>query len=74
MLKFCQYMIVYSLVNVLEQPITMAVRATGNIKKYQVVVGLITLTFIPLCIFIFMFGGTGIYFNTINVLDSFLLH
>ena len=57
MLKFCQYMIVYSLVNVLEQPITMAVRATGNIKKYQVVVGLITLTFIPLCIFIFMLGA-----------------
>lgn len=56
MIKFCQYTIVYMLVNVLEQPITMAVRATGNIKKYQIVVGSITLSFIPFCILIFLFG------------------
>lgn len=57
MVKFCQYTIVYSLVNILEQPITMAVRATGNIKKYQVMVGLLTLSFIPLCVFIFIMGA-----------------
>lgn len=57
MVKFCQYTIVYSLVNVLEQPITMAVRATGNIKKYQINVGVITLSFLPLCIFLFLLGA-----------------
>ena len=57
MVKFCQYTIVYSLVNVLEQPLTMAVRATGNIKKYQIVVGVITLSFIPLCILLFVLGA-----------------
>ncbi len=57
MVKFCQCTIIYALVNVLEQPITMAVRATGNIKKYQIVVGSITLTFIPLCILLFILGA-----------------
>ena len=55
-IRFCQCTIVYSLVNILEQPITMAVRATGDIKKYQVYVGSLTLTFIPLCIILFCFG------------------
>ena len=57
MVKFSQYTVIYALVNILEQPITMAVRATGNLKKYQIVVGVITLTFIPLCIVIFMMGA-----------------
>lgn len=57
MVRFCQYTIIYSLVNVLEQPLTMAVRATGNIKKYQVNVGVITLSFLPLCIVLFLFGA-----------------
>lgn len=57
MVKFCQYTIIYSLVNVLEQPITMAVRATGDIKKYQIYVGTITLSFIPLCIILFLLGA-----------------
>ncbi len=57
MVKFCQYTIIYSLVNVLEQPITMAVRATGDIKKYQVYVGSLTLSFIPLCIILFLLGA-----------------
>ncbi len=57
MIRFCQYTIIYSLVNILEQPITMAVRATGEIKKYQVYVGMITLTFIPLCVLLFLLGA-----------------
>ena len=57
MIRFCQCTIIYSLVNILEQPITMAVRATGDIKKYQILVGLITLSFIPLCIVLFIIGA-----------------
>ena len=61
MIRFCQCTIIYSLVNILEQPITMAVRATGDIKKYQIYVGSITLTFIPLCIVLFMLGAPAYY-------------
>lgn len=57
MIRFCQFSLIYSLVNVLEQPITMAVRATGNIKKYQVYVGSLTLSFVPLCILLFILGA-----------------
>lgn len=61
MTKFCQLAIVFSLVNVLEQPITMAVRATGDIKKYQIRVGLITLSFLPLCVMLFLLGVPSYY-------------
>lgn len=61
MLKFSQFTIIYSLVNVLEQPLTMSVRATGNIKKYQIYVGSFTLLFIPLCIIMFYLGIPSYY-------------
>ena len=61
MIRFCQCTIIYSLVNILEQPITMAVRATGNIKKYQIFVGSVTLSFIPLCVIIFWLGAPAYY-------------
>ena len=57
MIRFCQYTIIYTLVNILEQPITMAVRATGNIKGYQITVGSLTLSFIPFCILLFILGA-----------------
>ena len=57
MVLFCQYTMIYSLVNILEQPITMAVRATGDIKKYQIKVGIITLSFLPTCILLFLMGA-----------------
>lgn len=61
MTKFCQLAIVFSLVNVLEQPITMAIRATGDIKKYQIRVGLLTLSFLPLCVILFWLGVPSYY-------------
>ena len=61
MIQFCKYTILYMLINVLEQPITMAIRATGNIKKYQLIVGIITLTYIPICIIIFYLGAASYY-------------
>ena len=61
MIVFSQCTIIYMLVNVLEQPITMAVRATGNIKKYQIVVGSITLSFIPFCVLLFIIGAPAYY-------------
>ena len=48
MVLFSQLILVYSLVNVLEQPISMIIRATGDIKWYQICVGCITLMSVPL--------------------------
>lgn len=61
MISFSQWVLVFSLVNVLENPITQAVRATGNIKKYQVIIGIQTLLFIPLCYGCFKYGSIPAY-------------
>lgn len=61
MVRFCQVVLVYSLINMLEQPVTQAVRATGNIKKYQICIGIITLTFIPLCYIMFAYEFPAYY-------------
>lgn len=56
MLLFAQLELVKSLVFVLENPITMAIRATGDIKRYQILVGIQTLLFLPLCYVAFRCG------------------
>lgn len=56
MIKFCQLILVYSLVNALEAPITKVVQAHGEVKKYEIYVGVITLLFLPLCYLIFKLG------------------
>ena len=61
MVRFCQLLLVYSLINVLELPITQTVRATGNIRKYQVRTGVLTLLFIPICYMIFSLGMPAYY-------------
>lgn len=53
MVSFTKWILVYSLVNVLEPAISQIIRATGNIKKYQVSVGVITLLCLPLCYVLF---------------------
>lgn len=57
MISFCRCTLVFLMVNILEQPLTMAVRATGDIRRYQIVVGSLTLTFIPLCLILFYLGS-----------------
>lgn len=56
MVRFCQLLLVYSLINALEQPVTQSVRATGKIKKYQIQIGILTLMFIPICYIAFRIG------------------
>lgn len=57
MVYFCQLILSMSFTSSLESPITQAVRATGNIKKYQIVIGLQTLSFIPICYMAFKLGA-----------------
>lgn len=56
MVRFAQLELIKSLVVVLENPITMAIRATGDIKRYQIIVGIQTLMFLPICYVAFTLG------------------
>lgn len=56
MIYFSQLMLVFTTINTLEYPITQVIRATGNVKKYQIQVGVQILTFIPLTYIMFMYG------------------
>lgn len=58
---FSQLVLVYSMINVLESPLTQTIRATGNIKRYQVFVGIQTLCFIPLCLIVLSLGTPAYY-------------
>lgn len=42
----------------LESPISRIIQATGNIKKYQLSVGMITLCFIPIAALVLWLGGS----------------
>lgn len=48
MVLFAKLMLVFSLLNAFEQPITVMIQATGFVRNYQVIVGIFTLTFIPI--------------------------
>lgn len=56
MVMFCNLILIYSLINVFEQPITIMIQATGNIRRYQLVIGCCTLLFLPVSFFMFKFG------------------
>lgn len=58
---FSQLVLIYSLISVLESPITQAVRATGYIKKYQIIVGAQIVSFVPICWVLFKLGYPAYY-------------
>jgi len=61
MIVFSQLMLVFSLVNVFESPITTVIQATGNIKKYEIVIGCGTLLLLPICYYLFTIGFPAYY-------------
>jgi O-antigen/teichoic acid export membrane protein len=64
MIVFSQLILVFSLVNVFEQPITIMIQATGNIKNYEMIIGFATLLLLPFCYLAFKFGFPA-YFSLI---------
>jgi len=56
MIIFTRLVLLFALVNVLEGPLTQVVRATGNLKLYQICVGTLTLMIIPVSYILFKFG------------------
>lgn len=54
---FCSLILAYSLLLSLEPPLTRVVQATGDIKRYQISVGVITLSFIPIAALVLSLGA-----------------
>ena len=54
-------MFVFSMIGALENPINYSIRATGDIKNYQIFVGLITLCVLPLSYVFFKIGLPAYY-------------
>jgi O-antigen/teichoic acid export membrane protein len=54
--EFCQLTIIYMLVETISGPLWMLVQATGNIKKYQIIISSILLLNIPVSYFILKSG------------------
>ena len=59
MVAFSKLMLVYCMVVSMEQPITRLIQATGSIKRYQLTVGSVTLSFIPLAGLFFYLGASA---------------
>lgn len=74
MVVFSNLTLVYSLIAVLECPITKVVQATGNVKKYEITVGIITLSFIPICYVVFRCGANAFYSMVLLCIIYFCAH
>lgn len=57
MVSFSKLILLYCMIISLESPISRIIQATGKIKKYQLSVGVITLSFIPTAALILWMGG-----------------
>lgn len=63
---FSQLVLVYSLVFSLESPVTRLIQATGEIRRYNVSVGVVTLSFIPVAAAALSLGASPV--STVVVL------
>lgn len=57
MVLFVKLIIVFSLLNTFEQPVTVMIQATGMVRKYEVVVGMFTLLLLPLSYLAYKLGA-----------------
>lgn len=57
---FSKLILVYTLILTLEPPITSIIQATGDIKRYQLWVGAVTLSYIPITAVVLWFGVTPV--------------
>lgn len=66
MIGFSQLTLIFCMVMALEQPVTQMIRATGNIKRYQLSVGLCTLMYIPIAWLVLKLGASAV--STMQIL------
>lgn len=75
MVMFSQLTLVLAMIQSFEYPITQVVRATGDIKNYQIVVGVLMILFIPICYVFFKLGFDAIYSMIIlSIITPVVLH
>ena len=75
MVSFSQWTLVLAMIQSFEYPITQTVRATGDIKNYQIVVGVLMILFIPICYALFKIGFDAIFsMITLTAITLFVLH
>ena len=60
MMAFCKLILIYCLVLTLEPPISSIIQATGDIKRYQIWVGAVTLSYIPITALVLWMGATPV--------------
>ncbi|MDE5997668.1 MAG: hypothetical protein K2G77_05595 [Muribaculaceae bacterium] len=58
---FSKLILLYCLALSLEPPISRLIQATGNIKRYQLIIGAIMLSYIPIAALILHLGGGAIF-------------
>ena len=61
MTAFSKLILAYCLVLTLEPPISRLIQATGDIRRYQVSVGVITLSFIPIAALVLWLGADAVF-------------
>ena len=64
---FVRLILVWSLIEAINGPLFMAIQSTGQIKLYQLIVGLINLSNIPLLIFSFSVGAGPLWLMYIKI-------
>lgn len=74
MVVFSQLALVYSLVNVFEQPITVMIQATGKIRNYEIIIGSITLLLLPMCYIVFKMGYPAYYSFVLLIIIYMIAH
>jgi O-antigen/teichoic acid export membrane protein len=74
MIVFSQLMLVFSLVNVFESPITTMIQATGDIRKYEIIIGSGVLLVLPICYFLFQLGFPAYYSLIVLILIFIIAH
>ena len=60
LIAFCKLALIYCLILTLEPPITSIIQATGHIKRYQIWVGAVTLSYIPITAAVLWIGSTPV--------------
>lgn len=60
MTAFAQLILVYCLIFTLESPISRIIQATGRLKRYQLSVGVLTISYIPITAVVLHYGATPV--------------
>ena len=66
-IPFVRLILVWSLIETINGPLYMAIQSTGKIKLYQLIVGIINLSNIPLLIFSFSVGAGPLWLMYIKI-------